>query len=395
MSRTASNTTLYKKWLPLIVLIAALVVTIALIRSRQAPTKHPFVDRGTLVEAQQMVMQNIPLRIQATGTVQPRQQLRLSPQVSGKVVSLHPQFRIGGQINAGDLLLSIDPRDYMLARNKAQNVLSSALLNFEQVTNQAEVAKSEWLSINGDLPLPPLAAYTPQLKQAHAAVKAAEADVEQTELNLNRTNLYALYDCRVVSENVDLGQNLMAGGEIALLIGTKQAEVVIPIPIDELPWLRTKKSKSGGKNQSTATVSITTKGKQFTWPATFDRTLANVDEHGRMSRVVVTVDSPYSTHEQLPLQMGMFVDVELDGLTLKQVFSLPRSALRDENTLWLFDKQQRLQIKPITVIRKEQQRVLVTGLSTADHVITSAISGAANGMKLRTKSQQQPAGAEQ
>jgi hypothetical protein len=187
----------------------------------------------------------------------------------------------------------------------------------------------------------------------------------------------------VVSENIDLGQNLMAGGEIALLIGTKQAEVIIPIPIDELPWLKT-----GGKDQTSATVSITTMGKQFTWPATLDRTLANVDEHGRMSRVVVTVDSPYSSHKQLPLQMGMFVDVELEGLTLEQVFSLPRTALRDKNTLWLFDKQQRLQIKPISVIRKEQQRVVVTGLSGEERVITSAISGAANGMKLRTISQQ-------
>ena len=48
MSRTASNNTLTQKWLPLIVLIAALVITIALIRRRHAPTKHPFVDRGTL-----------------------------------------------------------------------------------------------------------------------------------------------------------------------------------------------------------------------------------------------------------------------------------------------------------------------------------------------------------
>jgi|LGVE01.1.fsa_nt_gb RND family efflux transporter MFP subunit len=395
MSRTASNNTLTQKWLPLIVLIAALVITIALIRSRHAPTKHPFVDRGTLVEGQQVVAQNIPLRIKATGTVQPRQQLRLSPQVGGNVISLHPQLRIGGQINAGELLLSIDPRDYVLARNKAQNVLSSARLQFEQVTNQAEVAKSEWLSINGDLPQPPLAAYTPQLKQAQAGVKAAKADVEQAELNLNRTKLYALYDCRVVSENVDLGQNLMAGAEIALLIGTKQAEVIVPIPIDELPWLKIDKSTKGDMNQSTATVSITTKGKQFSWPATFDRTLANVDEHGRMSRVIVTVNSPYSTHKQLPLQMGMFVDVELDGITLEQMFSLPRSALRDESTLWLADKQQRLQIQPITVIRKEQQRILVTGLSADDYVITSAISGAANGMKLRFISQEHTAGVPQ
>lgn len=395
MSRTASNSSLTKKWLPLIVLIAALVVTIGLIRSRQAPTKHPFVDRGTLVDVQQIVAKNIPLRIQATGTVQPRQQLRLSPQVSGKVVSLHPQLRIGGHINAGELLLSIDQRDFILVQNKAQNILSSAQLNLEQVTNQAEVAKSEWLSINGDMPLPPLAAYTPQLKQAQATVKAAESDVELAELNLNRTKLYAPYDCRVGSENVDLGQNLMAGAEIALLIGTKQAEVITPIPINELPWIKTKHTTDDRLNQSTATVSITTMGKKFTWPATFDRTLANVDDHGRMSRIVVTVDNPYSTHEQLPLQMGMFVDVELEGITLKQVFTLPRSALRDESTLWLVDKQQRLQIKSITVIRKENQRVLVTGLSADDYVITSAISGAANGMKLRITSQEHTAGVTQ
>lgn len=385
MSHTPTNKTFYKKWLPLLVLLIAIALTVLLIKSRQTPTKHPFVDRGTLVEVQQMTAQDIPLRIQATGTVQPRHQLRLSPQISGKVVALHPQFRAGGAVHKGELLISIDPRDYALALTKAQNSLSSALLNFEQVVNLAKIARNEWRSINATTPPPPLAAHEPQQRQAQTAVRAAEADVQQAELNLSRTKLYASFDSRILSENVDLGQNITIGSEIATLIGTAQAEVVIPIPLSDLPWIKINHTQHKGNDDSAATISLTTPRQRYHWSGKIDRTLAAVDEQGRMSRIVVSVDTPYSTYPELPLQMGIFVDVELQGITLNNVFSIPRSALRDGNSLWIVTNEQRLKIIPITIIRKEQKRILVRGLSGAEQVIISAISGAANGMKLRIK----------
>lgn len=375
----------YKKWIPVLVLILAVLITVVLIKSRKPPVKKPFLDRGTLVEVQRISAQDIALKINATGTVQPRQQLRLSPQVSGKVIALHQNFRVGGEVKKGDLLITIDPRDYALALTKAQNTLSGAILNYEQVANLARVARSEWLVINGTTPPPPLAAYEPQLQQAQATVKAAEADVEQSKLNLARTKIYAPYSCRIITESVDLGQNLTTGSEIAILTGTDQSEVVIPIPIDELPWLQFKHSNKS--KTAPATVSITTSAQHFTWLGEVDRILANVDEQGRMSRIVVTINAPYSTHAELPLQLGMFVDVELQGITIKNVFAVPRSAIRDDNAVWLVDNNFRLHMQPITVVRKESQLVVITGITSEDNVITSAISGAAEGMKLRLMNQ--------
>ncbi|MCD6526442.1 MAG: efflux RND transporter periplasmic adaptor subunit [Desulfuromonas sp.] len=395
MSQTPPHKTLYKKWLPLIVLLCAITATVLLIKSRQPPAKHPFIDRGTLVEVQQMTTQDVPLHILATGTVQPQQQLRLSPQVSGKVVALHPQFHAGGDIRQGELLLTIDPRDYALALTKAQNSLSSALLNFEQVTNQAEVARNEWRVINGSTPPPPLAALEPQKRQAQAAVRAAEADVQLAELNLSRTKLYAPFDSRILSEQIDLGQNLTSGREIAILIGTAKAEVVIPIPLSELPWLEIGNKHNQDRKKPAATISLTTPRQRYHWSGDMDRTLAAVDEQGRMSRIVVTVDAPYATHPELPLQAGMFVDVELQGITLKEIFTIPRSALRDNSSLWLVDEDQRLKIKPITIVRKERDRILVRGLTANEQVIISAISGAADGMKLRIKTPIQSSGVTQ
>lgn len=379
------NRSAYKKWLPVLVLILAILITVVLIKSRKPPVKKPFLDRGTLVEVQQIPAQDIALKVNATGTVQPRQQLRLSPQVSGKVIGLHQNFRIGGEVKKGDLLLTIDPRDYSLALTKAQNTLSGASLNYEQVANLARVARTEWQVINGTTPPPPLAAYEPQLQQAQATVKAAEADVAQAKLNLSRTKLYAPYSCRIITENVDLGQNLTTGSEIAILSGTDQSEVVIPIPIDELPWLQI--NQRNRNNPTPAIVSITTSAKHFTWLGEVDRILANVDEQGRMSRIVVTINAPYSTHPELPLQLGMFVDVELQGITIKDAFAVPRSAIRDDNAVWLIDSKQRLHMQAITVVRKESQQVVITGITNEDYVITSAISGAAEGMKLRLTNQ--------
>lgn len=371
-----------KRWLPIVVLLLAIVATVLLIKSRQPPVKVAHRDMGVLVSIQHVNAEDRPLHIQATGTVQPHQQLRLSPQVSGKVISLHQQLRSGGEIRKGELLLSLDARDYRLTLTKAQNTLSAAQLNLQQVENRAAIANSEWHAINGDMVPPPLAAYKPQQRQAQAAVAAAKADVQQAQLNLDRTKLYAPFNSRILSEQVDLGQNLMPGNEIAILAGSDFAEVIIPIPLAELPWLKIGNATQRG---SAATISINTSRQRYQWTGQIVRSLGEVDDRGRMSRVVVKIAQPYTTHPELALQPGMFVDVELEGRTAKQVFAIPRSALRDNSSVWLVDNQQRLQIKAIDIVRKGQQHILVRGLAADDQLITTAISGAANGMKLRIK----------
>ena len=113
-----------------------------------------------------------------------------------------------------------------------------------------------------------------------------------------------------------------------------------------------------------------------------------------MIRLVVTVEDPYDLKRRdanrLDLAEGLFVNVSLVGKTIKDVYSVPASTLRHQETLWLMAEDLTLDIVPVSVLRREKDHVLVQGLSDgAQSLITTQISGAAQGMPLRLAQEEQ------
>ncbi len=107
-----------------------------------------------------------------------------------------------------------------------------------------------------------------------------------------------------------------------------------------------------------------------------------------MIRLVVSVEDPYglkrSDTSRLDLAEGLFVNVSLVGKTIKDVYSVPASTLRHQETLWLMTDDLTLNIVPVSVLRREKDHVLVQGsLGELQPLITTQISGAAQGMPLR------------
>ncbi|MGB5995510.1 MAG: hypothetical protein WBG20_08845, partial [Candidatus Deferrimicrobiaceae bacterium] len=91
------------------------------------------------------------------------------------------------------------------------------------------------------------------------------------------------------------------------------------------------------------------------------------------------------------LEIGMFVDVEIIGKTLNGVYAVPRSALRDGDTVWTMDDEGKLRVTPVTVVRRERDTVVLRdSFEEGDRVVLTNISGAAEGMKLRLAGEENP-----
>lgn len=89
------------------------------------------------------------------------------------------------------------------------------------------------------------------------------------------------------------------------------------------------------------------------------------------------IPSPY-------LEVGMFVDVQFAGPTIKEKFVLPRRALRDNRTVWIADSDGFLRIRPVDVVRLEREQVVIgQGLEAGEKVVLTTLTGAVDGMKLR------------
>ncbi len=370
--------TLLKILIPLLVIAVGVFGMRTMILSKKAPPKAPKVNNGALVEVMTITRHDRQVLVSGTGTVQARREVSVIPQVSGKVVEISPDLVGGGFFRKGAPLFTIEPADYRLAVDRAHANLAQAEVNLATMQSQAEVARLEWqrLGLGGREKPNPLVLYEPQMKSAEAAVASARATLEQARLS------------RVSSEQVEFGQYLRAGTTAAMLTGTDRAEVVVPLSVEDLASLSVPGPRSG-RHGSKATVRFSNGADTVEWLGRVDRTLSEVDPLGRMVRVVVMVDDPYSLDDEyagarLPLQVGMFVDVELAGETLKGIWALPSKALRDGSTVWVADAENLLRIAAVTVVRREKDQVLLSGgLADGDRVVLTYVSGATDGTKLR------------
>jgi RND family efflux transporter MFP subunit len=380
-----------KLMLPLLIVAGGIAGMQIMALSKVPPVKEVPVSPGTLVETMTVKQVPWPVSVHATGTVQSRREAKIAPQVSGRVTHLADTLFTGGFFKKGELLFTIEASDYALLADKSRASLAKAEYNLAQVESQARVARMEWdrILLDEKEKPNPLVLYTPQLKEAKANFTSARADLSQRLLDIRRTRVYAPFNCRIREKQIDLGQ-YVAGGTTSLVVtGTDVADIVVPVPLGELKWLSV--PRNGNGESASAVISISMGGGDITWQGKVHRSLGEVDPKGRMIRLVVGVADPYglSGKEQsasIDLAEGLFVDVTMAGSPLKTVIPIPVDTLREGNTVWVMNANNQLEIRKVTVIRKEREKVLVgSGLAGEERIILTHISGAANGMKLRER----------
>lgn len=377
---------------PLIILIISAGMMAAMIANRPVSKKEERIMQGIPVHILKVEKKSHEAIVVGTGTVQAAQEITIIPQVSGMVSSVSPSFVAGGFFRKGDVLFEIDDADYRLALEQAKARVANAEYEVSVAESRARVARFEWQRIdsgNEDAPNP-LVLHEPQLKNARAGLASALAALKQAELDLDRTKIKAHFNCLVRSESVETGQYVKAGAGIGTIIGTDAAEIVVPLPINEITWLDIPRQAYGGEG-STAVIKLNNGANTSEWHGSIIRSLREVDPKSRMIHVVVGVKDPYrlaSSKSAVSLPIGAFVEVSFVGKPVEDAISIPRTALREGSTVWLADPDNMLRIVKVKVIRVEQQRVLVEGLKSGDSVVLTTITGAADGMKLRPVEQE-------
>ncbi len=378
--------------LPFLVIVIVLVLTFVLVKSRKTPKPHEAPHLGPLVEVGILTKANRQILISGTGSAQSRYEVSITPQIKGRVSELSPQMVAGGTFQKGEMLFAIEDVDYQLAIAHAQANLAQAELELLRNENLADLARKEWHSLNSgsDLEPNPLVVYEPQLKSARALRDAAQANVKQAELNLQRTRVFAPFDCYVRSEQLEIGQFLNAGAPVATVAGIDQIEIVVPLPLEEIVWLQVPR-KGTKQRGSLAKIELQSGGRTFHWQGEITRSLGEIDPRNRMARVVVTVNDPFTEDTEKAnllndLLPGMFVNVQILGEELSDIISVPRGAIHDNDTIWVIDDENRLHIREVDILRRERDEVLIrSGLDANEKIVLTNLSGAAEGMLLRPK----------
>ncbi|MFV2061165.1 MAG: efflux RND transporter periplasmic adaptor subunit [Gammaproteobacteria bacterium] len=339
----------------------------------------------------------VRIPVVSRGTVIPRTSVTLSTQVIGEIIKVSNNFVNGGFFNKGDILVETNPLEYQLAIHTAEAKVASALQQLARSNANASHAINN-LKAMGAKKLKQASAYArhePQLAEANANLKAAQASLKIAKLNLNHTRIKAPFDGRITKKHVDLGDYLSTGGSVADIYAVDFAEVRLPLSDRQLAlldqsWLY--QNKGTPTEGTVVNLDVEFLGQHFNWQANIVRSEGMVDQRDRLVYLVAQVKNPYQQNpeqpERPPLAFGLYVDAIIEGKAFNEIIEIPRAALRNNQQVWLAASDNTLELKQVIVLHKGLRKVYISsGLQSGDRVITSPLDIVTQGMKVKVLTQ--------
>jgi membrane fusion protein, multidrug efflux system len=309
---------------------------------------------------------NIPILLEALGTVTPLATVRVKPQVSGVMQKV--LFKEGQLVKAGELLATIDPRQFEMAlmqtigqRQQGEAQLDSArvtLQRFKTLLAQDSIARQE---VDTQFAL---------VKQLEATLTINKANEGTARLNLGYTRIVAPVSGRVGLRTVDVGNvvNTSDANGIALITQITPIDVVFSIPQDRAGELQ---QATAGGSASAMTVTA------------LDRTRATVLDTGVFASLDNQVDTTTGTvkakarfaNSKLALFPGQFVNVQLLVKTIGNAVVVPVTAVRRGTSgdyVYVVNMEARtVSLRPVQRGQATVDKIVITsGLKAGERVIT-------------------------
>jgi len=378
------SNTVIKAIITIAVLLAAVAAAAGIIMSRPMPEQLTVSETTSAIRAVTVAKESMRLMIRSEGTVTPKTQTDLIPEIKGRVTWISPNLVVGGYFSKGDLLVSIDAADYEAKSGLAQAQLLRAEAELEH--KSFEFKRLQTLIQDNLVSQSNLENAARAHKIAKANVIESKINLAQAERNLTRTKITAPFEGMVRSEAIDIGQFVQQGAPIAAIYASNAVEVRLPIVNAQLAYLDAASLQRGELDPATAPMIRITAfyaGSPFVWQGQLARTEGEIDAQSRMITAVARINQDTQSTDVPPLQVGAFVAAEIQGQYLDDIVRLPRAALRPNSQVLIIDGDNRLRFRAVNVLRLENDYVIIdSGLENGELVNLSPIQTVVDGMRV-------------
>ena len=341
---------------------------------RSEPPRKERVDFDPLVEVIVLETMTANFEIQSQGSVRPRTETTLSAEVSGTIISVSPKFVSGGVFKADEVLMRIDPTNYLVELEQAEALIAQRQIEYDgaqKLKSQGYRAETEYAS-------------------AVAALAAAKAERVRAKRNLERSYIRVPYEGIVRAKDTDIGEFVNTGTRLGVVFATDFAEIRLPLTDLDLAYVDLPDamdvSESGSAKGPAVTLSALQKGRRVEWPARIVRTEGVVDEKSRVTYAVAQVEDPYRLHSDgAPMPVGTFVSATIQGSVIENIIRVPRGVIRGTNELIFLDAEDKLAIRNVEVARTDSDYAYLTsGAEPGERIVVTVLESAISGMKVRT-----------
>ncbi|MCF6458370.1 efflux RND transporter periplasmic adaptor subunit [Pseudoalteromonas sp. MMG024] len=371
----------------LILILAGIIVSVIFKNPPKAKRFGGAKQAQLIVDAKTIEPRSYRVQVASYGIVKPRTQSVLVAQVSGEISFISDSLRDGGFFEKGQMLLSIDERDYLAEVKIAEASLLSAKQALVEEQARGKQALADWQRLgSGDAPSD-LVLRKPQLAAQHANVLSAQAKLEKAQLALERTKIVAPFSGRVLKKHVDIGQVVSNNTQLAEIFATDKVEIRLPINNKDLAFINLPEVyQSGEKTNQNSLVTFNSDliGEQ-TWQGTLVRTEGAINDASQQLYVVAQIEDPYSTpvSGQNPVKIGQYVSATIKGREIPNALVIPNNAIYQGSYVYVLDKENQLLRKDISLAwQGESESLVATGLMANERLVVTPLGQVSSGTRV-------------
>jgi len=328
---------------------------------------------------------DIPVQLEALGTVTPLANVIVQPQVSGVLTAV--LFQEGQMVKKGDVLATIDPQPFQNAlgqatgarqRDEAQLAAARVTLQrYQTLLGQDSIARQD---VDTQAAL---------VKQLEGTVAIDRANENTAKLNLAWSRITAPVSGRIGLRPVDAGNYISTGttNGVATITQIAPIDVEFAIPQDRVPEVQERLAQ-GAKLDATA----------------FDRTRTRRLANGTFSTLDNLVDTATGTvkakarftNADNALFPNQFVNLRLLLRTVSSAVVVPVTALRhgpNGDYVYVLNEDSTVSQRPVTRGESSVDNVaIMSGLKAGEQVVTEGGDRLKDGARVQTQADR-PAGA--
>lgn len=304
-----------------------------------------------------------------SGTVKGRYESKLSFQAGGRITTRNVQ--LGTRVKAGDILMTVDPKDIVQAVHQSQAQVDAAAAQLQLAA--ANLKRYKELYSADAVSAADLDQFQTAYDRAAAQYNQAQAGQQAQDNQLSYTQLTADADGVISAVSAEVGQVVPAGQPVVTLVHDGDLEVTINVPENKLADFPVGKA---------VTVSFWALQNQ-TVSGVVREVAPMADAVSRTYEVNITLQNPPQG-----VQLGMTASVANAGeeQAAADTVILPLSAIYQTGStpqVWVVGKDKTLSLQNVSVETFGDNTVKVTGLHKGDRVVTAGVHKLRAGEKVR------------
>ncbi len=293
---------------------------------------------------------------------------QIKPQVNGIVTDV--KFKDGAEVKKGDILYVIDIRPYRATVNRAQADLNAA-------SNEVSLAKKELDRAKNLVEVDAISKriYDERfnsLKVAQANVESAKAQLDQAKIDLDYANIKAPITGKISRDEIKVGNLVQAGPNAPLMTSIVSTQgIYADFEVDDQTYLAL---STNGKNKEEAKIPVRlllNNGEQ-----SYDGYVQSFDN--RIDPTSGTIRArAFFANEDKVLLPGMFATIEMGSAEAEEKIVISEKAIstdQDRKFVYVVNSENKVTYRAIEVGESTGgKRVVLSGLSVGDRVITEGI----------------------